>query len=97
MVDWVLGWYCYHVPSTDPRESQHLVLEEFVKWAMVFDDAFLETAPRTFNVIDTSCLIDHVGAVNVLVATVPLLHPSPASSIQTDSASRTMSPRRQLS
>jgi hypothetical protein len=56
--------------------------------SLVLDDPFVETAPRTFNIIDTSCLIDHVGAVNVLVATVPLLHPSPASTIQMDSASR---------
>ena len=31
------------------------------------------TAPLTFTIIDTSNLIDHVGAINLLVATAPLL------------------------
>jgi hypothetical protein len=30
-------------------------------------------APLSFNVIDTSNLVDHVGAINVLVATSSLL------------------------
>ncbi|KAJ7767178.1 hypothetical protein B0H16DRAFT_1366495 [Mycena metata] len=35
-------------------------------------------APSTFNVIDSSNLSDHIGLLNVLIATVPLLR-SPAS------------------
>ncbi|KAJ7489556.1 hypothetical protein FB451DRAFT_1553345 [Mycena latifolia] len=35
-------------------------------------------APATFNVIDTSNLSDHIGLLNILIATVPLLRP-PAS------------------
>ncbi|KAJ7658957.1 hypothetical protein B0H17DRAFT_343517 [Mycena rosella] len=33
-------------------------------------------APSTFNVIDTSNLSDHIGLLNILIATVPLLRPS---------------------
>ncbi|KAJ7025759.1 hypothetical protein C8F04DRAFT_1127487 [Mycena alexandri] len=36
------------------------------------------SAPSTFNVIDSSNLSDHIGLLNVLIATVPLLR-SPAS------------------
>ncbi|KAJ7068961.1 hypothetical protein B0H15DRAFT_793917 [Mycena belliarum] len=34
-------------------------------------------APTVFNVIDTSNLDDHVGCLNVMIASVPLLPPSP--------------------
>ena len=73
------------------RTTSGTVVNHSNPWSgtsLVLDGPFVETAPRTFNVIDTSCLIDHVGGVNVLISTVPLLHPSPASSIQMDSASR---------
>ncbi|KAJ6567596.1 hypothetical protein DFH09DRAFT_1468983 [Mycena vulgaris] len=33
-------------------------------------------APSTFNVIDSSNLCDHIGLLNILIATVPLLRPS---------------------
>lgn len=48
----------------------------------------LELDAATFNVIDTSCLVDVVGGVNLLVATVPLLESSPAASIHMESMSR---------
>ncbi|KAJ7507372.1 hypothetical protein B0H11DRAFT_1849934 [Mycena galericulata] len=35
------------------------------------------TAPTTFNVIDTSNLDDHIGCLNVIIASVPLLPVSP--------------------
>ncbi|KAF8593184.1 hypothetical protein BDV93DRAFT_393786, partial [Ceratobasidium sp. AG-I] len=35
--------------------------------------------PNSFDVIDTSNLLDHLGALNLLVATQPLLKPHPAS------------------
>lgn len=44
----------------------------------------LNPAPRTFNVIDTSNLSDHLGIVNIIVATSPLLTQSPTSSINTE-------------
>ncbi|CUA67167.1 hypothetical protein RSOLAG22IIIB_13293 [Rhizoctonia solani] len=38
-----------------------------------------QPAPLTFDVIDTSNLIDHVGLLNLLIATPPLLKQSPSS------------------
>ncbi|KAJ7833273.1 hypothetical protein B0H13DRAFT_2428613 [Mycena leptocephala] len=35
------------------------------------------SAPTTFNIIDTSNLDDHIGCLNVLIASVPLLPTSP--------------------
>jgi hypothetical protein len=50
--------------------------------------ALEDSIPLAFNVIDTSSLVDHVGGANVLLATVPLLRSSPASSIQMESTSQ---------
>ncbi|KAI0051379.1 hypothetical protein FA95DRAFT_1485634 [Auriscalpium vulgare] len=41
-------------------------------------------APTTFDVIDTSNLSDHLGLLNVLIATRPLLSHAPYSSINTE-------------
>ncbi|TFK74177.1 hypothetical protein BDN72DRAFT_813437 [Pluteus cervinus] len=41
-------------------------------------------APSSFNVIDTSNLIDHVGLINLLVCTVPLLLREPYSVLLTE-------------
>jgi hypothetical protein len=41
-------------------------------------------APLTFNVIDTSNLTDHLGLINILVLTVPLLQQCSASTIYTN-------------
>ncbi|GJE85083.1 DUF4470 and zf-MYND domain-containing protein [Phanerochaete sordida] len=41
--------------------------------------------PLTFDVIDTSTLSDTLGVVNVLVATRPLLKPSPSATLYTES------------
>ncbi|KAG5642527.1 hypothetical protein DXG03_002600 [Asterophora parasitica] len=41
-------------------------------------------APLSFNVIDTSNLSDHLGLLNILVATVPLLQPTPAAILNTN-------------
>lgn len=40
--------------------------------------------PRTFNIIDTSNLSDHLGIVNILVAASPLLTRSPTSCLNTE-------------
>jgi hypothetical protein len=68
---------------SSPWSGKQLILDS---------DDFTATAnipsPLTFNVIETSCLVNHVGSVNVLVATVPLLQSSPASSINMDSTNR---------
>ncbi|KAG6335832.1 hypothetical protein ID866_3268 [Astraeus odoratus] len=42
-------------------------------------------APVSFNVIETSNLMDHVGLINILIATVPLLRDSPSSTLYTES------------
>ncbi|EGN92841.1 hypothetical protein SERLA73DRAFT_116652 [Serpula lacrymans var. lacrymans S7.3] len=42
-------------------------------------------APTSFNVIDTSNLDDHVGLLNVLVASIPLLSPSSSSVLYAES------------
>lgn len=41
-------------------------------------------APTSFNVIDTSNLIDHVGLLNLLAVTIPLLSDSPSSTLYTE-------------
>ncbi|KAG6332351.1 hypothetical protein ID866_6742 [Astraeus odoratus] len=41
-------------------------------------------APVSFNVIETSNLIDHVGLINILIATVPLLRDSLSSALYTE-------------
>ncbi len=46
------------------------------------------TAPVSFNVIDTSSLVDHAGAINVLVAASPLLDGDFASTLYTESLAR---------
>jgi len=43
------------------------------------------TMPTSFNVIDTSNLSDHLGLLNVLVATTPLLKVTPYTSVTTSS------------
>ena len=57
---------------------------------LVFDaiDMGKRQMPIAFNVIDTSTLCDHVGVINVLVATIPLMQRSPASTIQMESTNR---------
>ena len=42
-------------------------------------------APLSFNVIDTSNLMDNAGAINVLVATSPLLENSISATLYTES------------
>ncbi|KAF2502343.1 hypothetical protein BU16DRAFT_554409 [Lophium mytilinum] len=46
------------------------------------------TAPVTFDVVDTSNLADHVGAVNLLVAAVPILSKSPCSTLYVETSLR---------
>ena len=48
------------------------------------DYASNRNAPLLFNVIDTSNLLDHVGAINLLVATSPLLESSMSATLYTE-------------
>ena len=51
---------------------------------MVEDYASNGNAPIQFNVIDTSNLLDHVGAINLLVAASPLLESSTCATLYTE-------------
>ncbi|KAF1952907.1 hypothetical protein CC80DRAFT_571306 [Byssothecium circinans] len=42
------------------------------------------TAPITFNVIDTSNLMDHLGSLNMLAAASPLMATDPAATMRTE-------------
>ena len=48
------------------------------------DYAFDGNVPLLFNVIDTSNLVDHVGAINILVAASPLLENSISATLYTE-------------
>ncbi|KAK0243383.1 hypothetical protein EDD85DRAFT_325699 [Armillaria nabsnona] len=50
-----------------------------------YDITALTAAPIAFNAIDTSNLTDHVGLLNVLSATIPLLRHDHLSMLQTES------------
>ncbi|TBU65167.1 hypothetical protein BD310DRAFT_866887 [Dichomitus squalens] len=53
----------------------HLARQEYVE----------DHAPTSFNVIETSNLIDHIGLLNVLIAALPLLHSTLWSVLYTES------------
>ncbi|KAG1742546.1 hypothetical protein EDB19DRAFT_621200 [Suillus lakei] len=44
-------------------------------------------APTTFNIIDTSNLIDHVGMLNILAVTFPILQRTPSTTLYTEGLS----------
>uniref|UniRef100_D8PPJ7 DUF4470 domain-containing protein n=1 Tax=Schizophyllum commune (strain H4-8 / FGSC 9210) TaxID=578458 RepID=D8PPJ7_SCHCM len=66
-----------------PFDSRPIVL------ASDNDDALAVAPPTTFNVIETSNLADHVGLLNVFTSAVPLLRPSSASVLHTNTLLRT--------
>ena len=41
-------------------------------------------APTSFNVIETSNVMDHIGLLNVLIAVLPLLSPTPSATLFTE-------------
>ncbi|KAI1476066.1 hypothetical protein F4774DRAFT_262332 [Daldinia eschscholtzii] len=57
--------------------------------------ATLDSAPTRFDVIDTSNLADHLGALNLLVAAAPLLKTSASSTLWTETLIKTEKTRRQ--
>ena len=63
---------------------------------LTFDGDVGDSTPLLYNVIDTSHLIDHVGLINVIVSTVPLLEQSPASTIHTDTINQRLSNETEL-
>ncbi len=52
------------------------------------EDTDCRRAPLTFDVVDTSNLADHLGTLNLLIATGPLLKNRPSSTIQTETMLR---------
>ena len=68
-------------PAGFYRDSYH------TKPLVLDGEDYLESgcAPTSFTVIDTSNLIDHVGALNLLVASSPLLETTCVSSLYTQS------------
>jgi hypothetical protein len=49
----------------------------------------VSSAPLSFDVIDTSNILDHAGLVNVLVVTAPLLRKTPLATLYTEGLLRT--------
>lgn len=72
LTDKTAGWYRSRVNTMEP-----LVLAEERRGAHL-------PAPLYFNVIDTSNLFDHVGAINLLSAASPLLAEDASSSLYTE-------------
>ena len=61
---------------------------------ITFDDHYYgrnacAIAPLSFNVIDTSNVLDHLGLVNILVATAPLLRKTPSATLYTEALLKT--------
>ncbi|KAK3171305.1 hypothetical protein OEA41_003389 [Lepraria neglecta] len=69
--DGSVSWY------RDPFHLEPLVLDSG-------DHAPTGAAPLSFNVIDTSNLVDHVGALNVLIACSPLLEEDVSATLYTE-------------
>ncbi|KAJ7113677.1 hypothetical protein C8R43DRAFT_935355 [Mycena crocata] len=49
-----------------------------------YENTMAPNAPTSFDTIDSSNLADHVGLLNVIIPTVPLLAPGPISTLYTD-------------
>ena len=72
-------------PSNWYRDQYHLE-------ALILDGedySMKGSAPLSFNVIDTSNLLDHVGAINILVAASPLLDNSVSATLYTEALVKT--------
>ncbi|KAI0006748.1 hypothetical protein F4779DRAFT_595194 [Xylariaceae sp. FL0662B] len=54
-----------------------------------------DSAPLTFDVVDTSNLTDHLGALNILVAVAPLLKSSASSVLHMETLIKTQKTRKQ--
>ncbi|KAF5388289.1 hypothetical protein D9615_000827 [Tricholomella constricta] len=49
-----------------------------------YDGPMVDRAPVSFNVIDTSNLTDHLGLLNILIVTLPILQRTPAALLHTN-------------
>ncbi|KAK4186350.1 hypothetical protein QBC35DRAFT_501567 [Podospora australis] len=73
------GWYR---DRNGTFEVLHLAKEDYCH--ELSEGSSSAPAPVTFNVIDTSNLIDHVGALNLLIAVSPLIDANPSSVLYTE-------------
>ncbi|GJE85069.1 DUF4470 and zf-MYND domain-containing protein [Phanerochaete sordida] len=64
-------------PRVSPWKASLLALDG--------QDYSSRTASLAFDVIDTSNLFDHIGSVNILIATAPLLKKTPFAALYTES------------
>ena len=68
-----------HKHTTEDRSQSNWYRDQYHLEPLILDGedyASKGNAPLLFNVIDTSNLLDHVGAINILVAASPLLENS---------------------
>ena len=76
-----------HMHTTGDRSQSNWYRDQYHLEALVLDSedyASNGNAPLIFNVIDTSNLLDHVGAINLLVAASPLLENSICATLYTE-------------
>ena len=76
-----------HMHTTGDRFQSNWYRDQYHLEALTLDGedyASNGKAPLLFNVIDTSNLFDHLGAINILVATSPLLESSTCAALYTE-------------
>ena len=76
-----------HMHTTGDRFQSNWYRDQYHLEALILDGedyASNGNAPLLFNVIDTSNLLDHVGAINILVAASPLLESSICATLYTE-------------
>ncbi|EIW80771.1 hypothetical protein CONPUDRAFT_125643 [Coniophora puteana RWD-64-598 SS2] len=77
----------HHCQETGSTRTPHLM----ASWRTThihLDDSYhsssVALAPTSFNVVDTSNLVDHLGLINVLIVAEPLLDKTPFSALYTE-------------
>jgi hypothetical protein len=77
--------------TAGPSKSSHWYRDRYHFDPLVLDDEHYSdaSAPVVFDIIDTSDLIDHLGALNVLTATSPLLRNTFSATLYSDKLMRT--------
>ena len=76
-----------HMHTTGDRSQSNWYRDQYHLEALILDGedyASNGNAPLLFNIIDTSNLLDHVGAINLLVAASPLLENSICATLYTE-------------
>ena len=76
-----------HMRTTGDRFQSNWYRDQYHLEALILDGedyASNRNVPLLFNVIDTSNLLDHVGAINILVAASPLLENTICATLYTE-------------